>query len=47
MIDSCLQTQKDMRVMYSLILAINYKIPMLHSTDPKKLNKKKAPRKDA
>jgi hypothetical protein len=25
------------------MLAIKYKIPMLHSTDPNKLNKKKGP----
>jgi hypothetical protein len=28
------------------VLAIKYRIPMLYSTDPKKLNKKEAPRKD-
>jgi hypothetical protein len=37
--------------MYSLvnkwILAIKYRIPMLYSTDPKKLNKKEGQSKDA
>ena len=32
---------------YRWILAIKYKIPMLHSTDPKKLNKKEGTKEDA
>jgi hypothetical protein len=27
-------------LMYKCILAIKYRVPMLHSTDPKELNKK-------
>ena len=36
------KSQKNMHAMYSLIsgFAIKYSITMLHSTDPKKLNKK-------
>jgi hypothetical protein len=42
------QSQKDMHgVSYKLILAVKYRIPTLHSTDPKKLNKKEGPSKDA
>jgi hypothetical protein len=33
--------------MYSLILTIKCRIPTLHATDPKKLNKKEDPSKDA
>jgi hypothetical protein len=42
------QTQKDMHGMYTdkWILAIKYRISMLYSTDPKKLNKKEDPNKD-
>jgi len=32
---------------YKWILAIKYRIMMLQSTDPKKLNNKEDPRKDA
>ena len=32
---------------YKWIVTIKYRIPILHSTDPKKLNKKKGPSKDA
>jgi hypothetical protein len=31
---------------YKWILAIKYRITMLYSTDPKKLNKKESPSKD-
>ena len=45
-----ISSPKDMHGMCSLIsglLAVKYRIPMLHSTDPKKLNKKEGPSKDA
>jgi hypothetical protein len=32
---------------YKWIVAKKYRIPMLYSKDPKKLNKKKSPTKDA
>jgi hypothetical protein len=32
---------------YNWVLAIKYRMPMLYSTDPKKLNKKEGPSKDA
>ena len=43
------QSQKDTQcaLTYKCILAIKYRIPMLHSTDPKKLNKKEGPSADA
>ena len=44
------QSPKHMQVMYALIkwlLAKKYRIPMIHHTDPKKLNKKEGPSKDA
>jgi hypothetical protein len=31
---------------YKWLLAIKYRIPMLHSTDPKKINKKEGISKD-
>jgi hypothetical protein len=37
------QTQKDMHGMYSLILAIKFRIAMIHPTEPKKVNKKEDP----
>ena len=44
------QTLKDINSMYftyKWTLAIKYRIPMLYSTDPKKLNKKEDSNKDA
>ena len=45
------QAQKDMHVCTHLQvdithLCLKYRIPILHSTDPKKLNKKEGPRDD-
>ena len=43
------QSQKDTQcaLTYKCILAIKYRIPMLHSTNPKKLNKKEGPSEGA
>ena len=45
------QTKEYIPKMYVLtdkwILAKKYRIPMIHPTDPKKLNKKEGPSKDA
>jgi len=42
------QARKDMYVLkYKWILAINYRMPLLPSTNPKKLNNKEGPREDA
>jgi hypothetical protein len=42
------QSKKDMHSIftYNWTLAIKYKIPMLHSTNPKKSNKKEGPHED-
>ena len=42
------QIQKDMHILTcKCILTIKYRMPMLYSTNPKKLNKKEGPRLEA
>ena len=41
------QSQKDMGLTYKRMLAIKYKMTMLHSTNQKKLNKKESSSKNA
>jgi hypothetical protein len=41
------QIPNNVHGMYLLILTRKYRIPIIHSIDPKKLNKKEGPHKDA